>query len=708
MRHVRLLVTAGTAVAVAVSILPANAYTRPGTTELASVAPGGRQFTETTSLSPSPIGWEPSISGDGRYVAFTSWGQDLRSGAVSGTSNVWIHDRGTGASTLVSVGMDNTPGVGVDPSGPTTSSDDPSVSGDGRHVAFESFAANLVPGDTNSAPDVFVRDLRTGRTVRVSLSSNGAQANTPPTQADNLSAPSISADGRYVAFSSSATNLVPDDTNGEPDVFVHDMQTGKTVRVSVASDGQQGNGYSEAPSISANGRFVVFTSNATNLVAGSVSPFSINVFLHDMKTGKTELISKAPGGGAAQTGPLDYFTAYSTTFAGREISDSGRYVAFISNADNLVPNDANADPEYWADGIDNGMDVFVADRQTGRIERVSVTSSGEQRSGPQAFSFLSISADGRYVAFGSTQLLTPDEVNQDSPGEYGTTGFSNNGQIFVHDLITGATELVSRNSSGDQATGCQNLGSQAQWASISSSGRYVAFQACATNLPHNRNNPAGTYYVYVRDRGIDLGVGGFGGSLPNQGPGQSGTCVQGVCVPPVCVSTVCIPPGGALVSQARGNAPDAVWTAQGADLIGATIAYRPQFADLFVREEVETMPSIAGGPPSAAVAILYGLNFTVRGVHYEVRVQRTPGRSDDPAGGASFGLFRQDPTTGVYLQAATLQGGYGTTGDEVVFSMPLRNIGLQNGGHLVGARAFTAVGTFVLGAVRELDELRLG
>jgi Tol biopolymer transport system component len=153
-----------------------------------------------------------------------------------------------------------------------------SISADGRYVAFHSIASNLVSGDTNGAWDVFVHDRQSGQTTRVSAASNGAQGN------GDSESPSISADGRYVAFSSDASNLVSGDTNGAWDVFVHDRQSGQTTRVSAASNGAQGNGDSESPSISADGRYVAFSSDASNLVSGDTNG-AWDVFVHDRQSG---------------------------------------------------------------------------------------------------------------------------------------------------------------------------------------------------------------------------------------------------------------------------------------------------------------------------------------------------------------------------------------------------------------------------------------
>jgi Tol biopolymer transport system component len=199
----------------------------------------------------------PSISADGRYVAFASLASNLVPGDTNGRMDIFVHDRLTGQTTRVSVASDGTEGNG--------DSGFPSISADGRYVAFASLASNLVPGDTNGTWDVFVHDRLTGQTTRVSVASGGAQGN------GDSRFPSISADGRYVAFQSYASNLVPGDTNGVLDVFVHDRLTGQTTRVSVASDGTQGDSYSFGSSISADGRYVAFASYASNLVPGDTN-----------------------------------------------------------------------------------------------------------------------------------------------------------------------------------------------------------------------------------------------------------------------------------------------------------------------------------------------------------------------------------------------------------------------------------------------------
>src|SRR5216117_509323 len=268
-----------------------------------------------------------------------------------------------------SAGAQTTERVSV-ASGGTTEGNDTSLgsalSADGRFVAFDSAATDLVAGDTNGVSDVFVHDRQTGTTERVSVASDGAQGNGRSGLVTFAFPPALSADGRFVAFVSFATNLVAGDTNGATDVFVHDRQTGTTERVSVASDGTESNAASLGSALSADGRFVAFQSDATNLVAGDTNG-ATDVFVHDRQTGMTERVSVASGG-----------TEGNGFSAGLALSADGRFVAFHSTATNLVAGDTNG-----------ATDVFVHDRQTGTTERVSVDSDGTQGNGPSAGAALS-------------------------------------------------------------------------------------------------------------------------------------------------------------------------------------------------------------------------------------------------------------------------------------------------------------------------------
>ncbi|HEX9092974.1 MAG TPA: hypothetical protein VF902_03240, partial [Coriobacteriia bacterium] len=362
--------------------------------------------------------------------------------------DVFVRDRVTGGTTRVSVS--STGGQGNDFAGSAY----PCISADGRYVAFGSGASNLVVGDTNGVWDVFVHDRVTGATTRVSVDSSGTQGNGHSGNDTSYESISISADGRYVAFWSGASNLVANDTNMQSDVFVHDRVTGATTRVSVDSSGAQGNASSHAPSISSDGRYVAFESNAGTLVANDTNG-QTDIFVHDRATGATTRVSVHSSGSQGDN-----------TSNAPSISSDGRYVAFSSFASNLVGSDTN--------GM---MDVFVHDSVTGATTRASVDSSGAQ--GNASSSAVSVSSDGRFVAFSSyASNLVAGDTN-------GTP------DVFVHDSITGATTRVSIDSSGAQGD------ATSPFLSISSDGRCVAFESDASNLVAGDSN--GQRDVFIRD-----------------------------------------------------------------------------------------------------------------------------------------------------------------------------------------------------------------
>jgi Tol biopolymer transport system component len=283
-----------------------------------------RVSVDSASTEGNNISDDPSISADGRYVAFASRASNLVAGDTNNTWDVFVHDTQTGITTRVSVDSASTEGNNI--------SDDPSISADGRYVAFRSIADNLVADDTNASEDIFVHDTQTRVTTRVSVDSSGIESNF-----FTSTNPFISADGRYVAFESDASNLVADDTNNFNDVFVHDTQTGITARVSVDSDGTEGNYVSGVPSISGDGRYVAFGSLASNLVADDTNNAG-DMFVHDTQTGITTRVSVDSA--SIQSNAVSSFPS---------ISGDGRYVAFGSLASNLVADDTN-----------NTWDVFRA------------------------------------------------------------------------------------------------------------------------------------------------------------------------------------------------------------------------------------------------------------------------------------------------------------------------------------------------------------
>ena len=326
------------------------------------------------------------------------------------------------------------------------------VSGDGRYIAFTSFSPNLVVADSNGSADVFVRDRIAGSTERVSVTSGGVQAS------GGSSLPAVSDDGRYVAFTSDAANLVAGDANGETDVFVRDRQLGITSLISVDSFGTQGNADSALPAVSDDGRYVAFGSNATNLVAGD-SNNEYDIFVRDRQTNTTARVSLTVSG-AQSLGNANNRPA---------LSGDGRYVAFASDATDML-----------GAGLDtnNNPDIFVRDRTAATTSRVSVGAGGVEAN--NASLVPSISDDGRYVAF---QSIATNLVAGDSNANW---------DIFVRDRQAAITERVSVAS--DESQGL--LGSRD--TTISSSGRYVAFNSDATNLVAGDTNSVRD--VFLRDR----------------------------------------------------------------------------------------------------------------------------------------------------------------------------------------------------------------
>jgi Tol biopolymer transport system component len=369
----------------------------------------------------------PAISADGRFVAFGSPASNLVPDDTNGVHDIFVRDRQSGITERVSI---NSVGEqGNDHSGPSlfaTFGANLAISADGRHVAFASRASNLVDDDTNGIADVFVHDRATRQTERVSVGSGGQSDNTSA-----LTTISISADGRLVAFDSFASNLVAGDTNGFLDVFVRDRESGITERISVNNASAETNGTSFRSAISRDGRFVAFASSATNLVEGDVNG-ALDVFVHDRQSSTVELISVANDGaqGDGSSGTHDFGSGG----AALSISDDGRFIAFSSLASNLVQSDINglydsfvrdrasgttervsvtssgedlfgnsdgttmsADGRYVAFTTVRGSlsDVFVRDRQTHTTELASIDPSEVQIAGGGA----AISADGRSVAF---------------------------------------------------------------------------------------------------------------------------------------------------------------------------------------------------------------------------------------------------------------------------------------------------------------------
>ncbi len=338
----------------------------------------------------------------------------------------------------------------------------PSVSFDGRYVTFDSSASNLVAGDTNGVSDIFVYDRISATTIRISVGNQNTEGN------DESTNPSISDNGRYVTFQSQASNLVSGDTNGLSDVFVYDLATATIKKISVGNKGAQSNGASTDASISADGRKVSFTSTASNLCVQDVNSGS-DIFVYDATINKIHCVSLTPLGFTGNA-----HSVYS------EISPDGTFVTFSSFATNLVSGDTN-----------NTSDIFVYDSVQNLIERISVDDLGAQANAGSFFS--DISNNGTLISFSSdaSNLVSGDT--------------NNTSDIFVHDRNTGITQKISTGTNGVESN------APSVFNSISSDGRFVAFDSHASNIVSNDTNTSSDVFVYDRIMGTTARI-----SMSNQ------------------------------------------------------------------------------------------------------------------------------------------------------------------------------------------------
>ncbi len=373
----------------------------------------------------------PSLSGDGRLVAFVSFATNLD---PSGDTGVFVRDRKAGTTQLAA------------PASGRNKPIQPAISANGRFVAFaepDSF------GDGN----IHLHDLKTGKTSLVTVGVNGKPAG------GRSQNPSLSADGRFVAFSSGATNLTRRKPIAARNEFVRDMKTGKTQQVNVTSTGKPGNGYCHHPSISGDGRYVAYETQATNIVKGARG---YNIYVRDLQRHRTILASVSSSGKEANDGSHR-----------AAISGDGRYVAFVSKATNLVKDDTN-----------RKADIFVRDLKKGKTKRVSVSSSDGQAN--EASNSPAISNHGGFITFESfARNLVAG----------GTDGGLH---AFFRDERSGKTLQADVSSSGRPANA--GLGvlipSYTQSLAMSADGRFVGFESPATNLVPGSTD--GTDAVYLR------------------------------------------------------------------------------------------------------------------------------------------------------------------------------------------------------------------
>jgi hypothetical protein len=356
------------------------------------------------------------ISGDGNFVVYHHKSVNLavankppsscpRPAATS--SQVYRTDLRTGQTLLVSKGTD-----GCYANGESTF---PFTNTDGRYVVYMSVASNLIAGDTNGSADIFLKDMLTGTTTRVSLRQNGAQLSAPSTR------PSMSGDGKKIVFNTTASNIIANDTNGQPDCYMYNTATGPAgiQRISLGDQGQQANGFNFRCDISESAAAVVWVSDATNLIStpGLGTPKRA-VYVRNLLNNTTELVSKTPTG---------HFPSQTATRAA--IGANARFVVYQSTATDIVPGDP-----------DSNFDIFRYDRQTGQTVEVSVDKNDNRAAAASTRPV--VSADGRYVAFvsNSSQLVPVDK--------------NHTRDVFMRDMLSGTTFLLSVNTAEQQGVPC--------------------------------------------------------------------------------------------------------------------------------------------------------------------------------------------------------------------------------------------------------------
>ncbi|MFO0806989.1 MAG: hypothetical protein U0746_00015 [Gemmataceae bacterium] len=373
------------------------------------------------------------ISSRGQMISFASQASNLVPGDTNGLRDAFVRDRGNGAG--VSTRRVSIGLGGVQPNGSVTPDGAVLISADGRIVAYGSTATNLVAGDSNGVADLFAFEQPLGRTERITMSSGGAQAD----RGAASRVLGLSADGRFVLFASDASNLVGGDTNGAIDVFVRDRQGERTERINLSGSGAQANrGGPASGGISADGRIVVFSSTATNLTPDDRSGDE-DVFVRDRKLGTTRLVSRGLSGASDAA-----------------VSGSGRFIAFKARSAGRYA-------------------IFLLDRSTGGLIQVSRGLGGTTENGDSSHPV--VSRDGRFVAFVSaaTNLVAGD-----------TSGASD---VFAWDRVTGHMTRVSVSGAGAQANAASGV------PAISPSAEYIAFVSRASNLVGSDTNGAADVFV---------------------------------------------------------------------------------------------------------------------------------------------------------------------------------------------------------------------
>jgi Tol biopolymer transport system component len=384
---------------------------------------------------------EVDVCDDGTKVVFSTNADGLDPADVNGFRDVLLRDLVEGTTSLVSIRTNGKQGNGT--------SGYPRISGDGRFVAFYSEASNLVSGDTNGVDDVFLRDLATGTTSRISVASDGTEAN------GGSGVAGISWDGNRILFGSSATNLVADDHNGKGDLFLRDVAAGTTVRVSTAADGSEADDDVSDAALSRDGQVVMFTTLATNIVPGDTNR-AFDVFVRDLTAGTIERASVDSQGGELAWGGGNY----KVESRGNALSPDGRFVAFTTQQDDLIDHDDNLT-----------FDVFLRDRVAGTTTIQSLDSDGSISAAVSTKidigTFASaVSEGGRFVLMeGSAVTLAPHQETN----------------VWVGDVYVRDRDLAMTTRESNDPNGCAGYGISFR-SRMTADGSCVAFISWANNL----------------------------------------------------------------------------------------------------------------------------------------------------------------------------------------------------------------------------------
>lgn len=660
-------------VAVTSSIEAASGYERPGETRIVSVGSDGRWAQSQNVQSSS------NISGNGKVVAFRSSASDLTEvDRLKIAPHIFVRDIGRGITELITVdpaGLQAEGACVLENSNPpqvlSADSNNPVVNHTGRFVAYDSCLATLVPADVNNSRDVFLRDRKSARNELISVGLDGAPA------LGSSNSPSISADGRYVTFHSGALNLVPGDTNLSDDIFLRDRKTGTIKRLSIDSQGREMTNYMVGcGSLDPSGHFVAMSTDAA-LIEEDTNDV-LDVYVLELSTGKLDRVSVASDGSQipAPRTALTYQTCQGA------LSDGGRFVVYQSPAPNLVPNDSKVED----------MDLFLFDRSTRRTRRISVNSYGQEKRYDEPTNAIAtfgtedprISGNGRFIIFNTKAInFFPDDAEQwgGDPSSLIMTGYGDD-DVFVHDVETGATTLASIDVNGKDAA-CKELNGDGGWSlygSLSYTGERLAYLTCGRDMvPGDTRTDDEDWEIYIRDRGRSMSSG-----LRTSTGKSSQFCVEGSCLGP----------------EEFIKAFDEPESSRRADIIEASLAYRPDLRDVFVSVDLAelSLTPVAPRVSSLGAPQVIGLRFESGGRSFEARASGF--------GAGTFGLYDCTPGQGsACTKVADLLGGFGTTGERVVFSVPLDAIDATDGGSLRDVEAFVGIGAEGTGALSLLDTL---